>query len=77
MIDVDNDANDPAGLTLELLATTCSTGSCPTIFKSDRGTFVIQGYAVDAQRAGVALAPDELLVEIPAELLATIRSTEA
>jgi hypothetical protein len=74
---VDNEANDTAAHALELVATTCSTGSCPTIFRSDRGTIVIQGYAVDAQRAGVKLAPDELLVEIPAELLAAIRPTGA
>jgi hypothetical protein len=36
---------------------------------------MIQGYAVDAGRAGVTLAADELLVEIPAELLAAVAPT--
>jgi hypothetical protein len=31
---------------------------------------VVQGYAVEAARAGVDLPPGELLVEIPVELLA-------
>ncbi|MDT5041478.1 MAG: hypothetical protein QOE51_2463 [Actinoplanes sp.] len=73
MNSVDNEANGLMAPALELLATTCSTGSCPTIFKTDRGTILIQGYAVDPQGAGVTLAPNELLVEIPAELLAAIR----
>ena len=57
---------------LTMLATTCASGTCPTIYRSDRGTYVIQGYAVDARQAGVALAADELLVEIPVELLTEI-----
>lgn len=76
MTSVDNEANGSAVPALELLATTCSSGTCPTIFKTDRGTIVIQGYAVDAHRAGVTLAPDELLVEIPSELLAAIRPAD-
>jgi hypothetical protein len=76
MTSVDNDANGAAAPTLELLATTCSSGTCPTIFRSDRGTILIQGYAVDARRAGVNLAPGELLVEIPSELLAAVRTAE-
>ena len=54
--------------TLTMLAT-CAGGNCPTIFESDRGTYVIQGYALDAGRSGVTLGSDELLVEIPADLL--------
>ncbi|GAA2713826.1 hypothetical protein Apa02nite_056710 [Actinoplanes palleronii] len=69
MISIGNEANDGTGPALELLATTCSSGTCPTVFRSDRGTILIQGYAVDAQQSGVTLAPGELLVEIPAELL--------
>jgi hypothetical protein len=70
MTNIDIDVDGAPGLTM--LATSCASGTCPTIFESDRGTYVIQGYAVDAGRAGVTLAPDELLVEIPAELLAGI-----
>jgi hypothetical protein len=70
MTNIDTDVD--AAPTLTMLATSCASGTCPTIFQSDRGTYVIQGYAVDAGRAGVTLAPDELLVEIPADLLAGI-----
>ncbi|MEV6345667.1 hypothetical protein [Actinoplanes sp. NPDC051851] len=62
---------------LELLATTCSSGTCPTIFRTDRGTILVQGYVADAQQAGVALAPNEMLVEIPAELLTAAHSASA
>jgi hypothetical protein len=54
---------------LELLATSCASASCPTIFKSPSGSYVIQGYVVDAEKAGVTLSAGEMLVEIPAELL--------
>ncbi|GIM96234.1 hypothetical protein [Paractinoplanes toevensis] len=77
MISVDKEANGATGPTLELLATACTSGTCPTIFKSDRGTILIQGYAVNAQQAGVTLAADELLVEIPAELLVAAYSASA
>lgn len=70
---IDNEVG--GGVKLELLATSCTSGTCPTIFKSDRGTYVVQGYAVDAHRAGVTLGAGELLVEIPADLLAAIRDS--
>lgn len=76
MISVDNEANEATSPALELLATTCSSGTCPTIFRSDRGTILVQGYAVDAQQAGVTLAAGELLVEIPAELLTAAHSAD-
>jgi hypothetical protein len=60
---------------LELVATSCANQSCPTIFKSPSGNYVIQGYAVDAQQVGVTLSPGELLVEIPADLLESVRSS--
>lgn len=72
MDNVDNEVDGTVAPVLEVLATSCSTGTCPTIFRTDRGTIMIQGYAVDAGRAGVTLAGDELLVEIPAELLAAV-----
>ena len=70
---IDNEVG--GAVKLELLATACTSGTCPTIFKSDRGTYVVQGYAVDAGRAGVTLGAGELLVEIPADLLAAIRDS--
>ncbi|MEV6850860.1 hypothetical protein [Actinoplanes sp. NPDC051411] len=59
---------------LELVATSCSTQACPTIFKAPSGNYVIQGYAVDATKVGITLSPGELLVEIPAGLLEAVRS---
>jgi hypothetical protein len=49
---------------------TCRDGTCPTIYATDRGTFVIQGFLVDASDVdhGIALAAGEALVEIPGEL---------
>jgi hypothetical protein len=70
MTNIDTDVEGTPALTM--LASSCASGTCPTIFESDRGTYVIQGYAVDARQAGVALGSDELLVEIPVELLAGI-----
>lgn len=57
-------------LSLELVTTVCGGGSCPTVYRTNRGTLVVQGYAVTAETAGVALPAGELLVEIPADLLA-------
>jgi hypothetical protein len=56
-------------LRLTTISASCTGGSCPTIYQSDRGTLVVQGYAVSAERAGVSLPTGELLVEIPVELL--------
>jgi hypothetical protein len=48
----------------------CGGGSCPTVYRTDRGTYVVQGYTVAAETAGLDLPAGEQLVEIPAELLA-------
>lgn len=43
----------------------CGRDDCPTIFTSDRGSIVVQGYIVDKQ------TPDgEAVVEIPAAVFA-------
>jgi hypothetical protein len=62
-------ANATTGLKLEPISAQCSSGTCPTIYKSDRGTLVVQGYTVTATHAGVAVPEGEHLVEIPIELL--------
>jgi hypothetical protein len=49
------------------LGTDCRDGTCPTIYRSDRGTIVVQGYVVTD--ADVTVPEGEALVEIPAELL--------
>lgn len=63
------DPDVPAALGLELVAKLCGGGHCPTVYRTNRGTLVVQGYAVTAGAAGVELPPGELLVEIPADLL--------
>jgi hypothetical protein len=51
------------------VTTLCGGGSCPTVYRTDRDTYVVQGYAVTADEAGIDLPAGELLVEIPADLL--------
>lgn len=60
---------------LEFLGTTSNTGSCPNLYRTDRGTFVVQGSKVTDPDALATLRarglPDhETAVEIPAALLA-------
>ncbi|GAA3735262.1 hypothetical protein HDA32_003972 [Spinactinospora alkalitolerans] len=50
---------------------TCEDDNCPTLYATDRGTVVVQGYAVtdaDALNA-LGLPEGESAVEVPAELL--------
>ncbi|MET7396948.1 hypothetical protein ABZS66_26040 [Dactylosporangium sp. NPDC005572] len=56
--------------TLTLVTTLCGGGTCPTVYRTDRGTLVIQGYTVTAENVAIDLPAGEQLVEIPAELLA-------
>jgi hypothetical protein len=61
---------------LKRLSGGCFDGTCPTIYESDRGTIVVQGYTVndtDVVSSDVTLAPGETLVEIPPELLEQIK----
>jgi hypothetical protein len=52
-----------------VIANFCASGSCPTIYRTDRGTLLVQGYTV-ADGSGITLADGEVVVEIPVELLA-------
>ncbi len=72
----DSSTADP-GLKLELITTLCGPGTCPTVYRTNRGTLVVQGYAVTAAHAGVDLPEGELLVEVPAELLVQAVNNEA
>ncbi|GAA0934745.1 hypothetical protein [Virgisporangium aurantiacum] len=54
---------------ITLLTSSCSAGTCPTVFTTDRNTLVIQGYTVKAHEVGVDLPEGEHLIEIPADLL--------
>lgn len=44
---------------------------CPTVYKSDRGTAVVQGYRVnrDEVEGGVEIPDGEDVVEIPLDLI--------
>jgi len=65
-----SDNQDDKSINLKLVTTLCGSNTCPTVYRSDRGTLVIQGYSVSAAHAGVDLPEGEMLVEIPADLLA-------
>lgn len=59
---------------LTFLGTTSINGSCPNLYATDRGTYVVQGYKVDDRDALDALhargLPEhETAVEVPAALL--------
>ena len=55
---------------LQLVTSSCESGACPTVYRSDRGTLVVQGYTVTSPQAGLDLPSGEQLVEIPIDLLA-------
>ncbi len=61
--------NSPAPK-LTLVTSLCGNGTCPTVYRTDRGTLVVQGYTIAADQVDVDLPAGEQLVEIPAELLA-------
>jgi hypothetical protein len=53
----------------------CDDGTCPTLFLTDRGTYVVQGAIVtdpDALEA-MNLPAHETAVEVPASLLASLK----
>jgi hypothetical protein len=56
---------------LRAVTNACAGGDCPTIYVTDRGTVVVQGYLVRPEDAGVSIPDGEVLVEIPPGLLAT------
>ena len=48
----------------------CEDGDCPTVYVTDRGTLVIQGYVLDpAATQQLTLPTGESAVEVPAELI--------
>jgi hypothetical protein len=48
--------------------------NCPSLYRTDRDTFVVQGWRVDDPQALAQLdvPPHETLVEVPADVLAEI-----
>jgi hypothetical protein len=53
------------------VAAGCQAGTCPTVYETDRGTYVVQGYVVTDEKAlaELGLPAGESAVEVPAELL--------
>ena len=45
------------------------------MYRTDRGTLVVQGYTVSAENVDIDLPTGKQLVEIPAELLAAATQT--
>ncbi|QHC25957.1 hypothetical protein GR130_35805 [Streptomyces sp. GS7] len=50
-----------------MLATSCDKKDCPTIYKTDRGTLLVQGETPADH--GLRIPAHETLVEIPLELI--------
>jgi hypothetical protein len=53
----------------------CSGGTCPAVFETDRGTYVVQGAIVTDPEALAALElpAHETAVEVPASLLSSLK----
>jgi hypothetical protein len=66
----ESDAQSGEPTRLTLVTKLCDGGGCPTVYRTDRDTLVIQGWTITGQSAGVDLPAGEQLVEIPVELLA-------
>lgn len=56
---------------LRFLGSDSDAGQSPTLYATDRGTYVVQGWRItDAEALGAVRVPDhEAIVEIPAALL--------
>ncbi|MET9924225.1 MULTISPECIES: hypothetical protein [unclassified Streptomyces] len=50
-----------------VLATTCEKTNCPTVYKTDRGTIIVQGETPTDH--GLTIPAHETLVEIPMDLI--------
>ncbi|HET8657656.1 MAG TPA: hypothetical protein VFM55_01505 [Micromonosporaceae bacterium] len=71
LLNTSDDASPQRTVTLELVAgIPCGAGECPTVYRTDRGTLVVQGYTFQPAHAGIDLPPGEQMVEVPFELLA-------
>ena len=60
-------ASDDLGL--RLITSLCGSSNCPTVYSSNRGTVVVQGYPVSASAVGIDIPDGEFLVEIPEHIL--------
>jgi hypothetical protein len=66
-----------SAMRLTRLAGGCEGGTCPTVYRTDRGTLVVQGTVVADPEAlsGVDLPAHETLVEVPADLLLSLKES--
>lgn len=73
----DADNSPRAEREMTLVTKLCGGGSCPTVYRTDRNTLVVQGYIVTPESAGLSLPTGEQLVEIPMELLVAAAEADA
>ena len=60
---------EPRVLVLHTVTKLCGGSSYPTVYRSERQTVVVQGYALSGAEAGLTVRDGERLVEIPVDLL--------
>jgi hypothetical protein len=55
----------------------CKDGPCPTVYETDRGTFVVQGFVIENPEAlgALQLPPGETAVEVPKDLLLSLTAS--
>jgi hypothetical protein len=59
----------------KVIGSGCAGGDCPAIYRTDRGTFVVQGNRVKATEVSQLHVPEhEVLTEIPEELVQSLAS---
>ena len=57
---------------VEHILTLCgATGSCPSVYRTSRGTYLIQGYVVSTGQDGEEVPAGQQRVEIPRDLLSS------
>jgi hypothetical protein len=63
--------SEGGGMKVRLIRSTSNTGTCPTVYATDRGTFVVQGTRVtDAEAlAAMDIPAHETVIEVPLDLL--------
>lgn len=54
---------------LDRVAGVCASGGCPTVYATEEGDLVIQGYAIVGPSIDGGLPPGEAVVRIPRELM--------
>jgi hypothetical protein len=57
------------------IGSNCHGGHCPTVYQSDRGTFIVQGNLLNpSEISDLAIPPHEGVVEIPESLVEALAS---